>query len=368
MTTTTCPSCSTIFEYIECDELTNSAQKNKTIIGREMSEIAKIHYNINRIKCTNCNTVYCKKCTNVSYHTGYTCVQYEEYLKSDKYRYCLNAVDENGCIECKKYGNVCKKVTLDCEHYNHGFNEYDLCLKCNGIYDDYCGICITDKLRTGPCIELDCGHIFHLQCVKNKLNSSFPTEYISFNYVNCSMCSYRMSHPALNLIMKDIQQDYKIIEQNIIEIVKEEQIDKKITDVRDDTRFYKCNKCDKCDSIYFGGMANCIAENNLDQNNNNKCPKCSTIGKTICDKHGKDYVLYKCCFCCNVFVWDCGSALFCQPCHIHLRQTIIPCPGTEKCILGTEHPENKIKNRFAIGCSLCLPNKFKNRLKWSFKS
>lgn len=46
------------------------------------------------------------------------------------------------------------------------------------------------------------------------------------------------------------------------------------------------------------------------------CPDCSNKNAIGCPKHGKDFLAYKCKFCCNYASWFCwGNTHFCEPCH-----------------------------------------------------
>eukprot|EP00493_Phyllostaurus_siculus_P002849 UN02862 len=58
----------------------------------------------------------------------------------------------------------------------------------NQCKDDFCNICFTDSLGSEACIQLDCGHIFHYDCIKKKIEegkNSAPK--IDFGYLNCPL-------------------------------------------------------------------------------------------------------------------------------------------------------------------------------------
>ena len=71
---------------------------------------------------------------------------------------------------------------------------------------------------------------------------------------------------------------------------------------------YSYYMCFKCKSPYFGGAKNCDAlREEANQNQQFKeseliCANCSDVGTGMkeCKKHGKDYIEFKCRFCCSV--------------------------------------------------------------------
>ena len=82
--------------------------------------------------------------------------------------------------------------------------------------------------------------------------------------------------------------------------------------------FYKCYKCK---NAYFGGMRACGAAGGGDgafEEKNLVCGSCSAgnVGVARCKTHGKNFIEFKCKFCCSVAVWFCfGTTHFCEPCH-----------------------------------------------------
>ena len=127
--------------------------------------------------------------------------------------------------------------------------------------------------------------------------------------------------------------------------------------------------CFKCQVPYFGGMKDCEAGQN-DYNNFKKeelvCGKCAAVcvggGSKTCNKHGTDFIEFKCKFCCSIAQWFCwGTTHFCDPCHKKQcsgdyvsrksRDQLPKCPGGKKCPIGGNHPPNG--EEYALGCSVC---------------
>jgi E3 ubiquitin-protein ligase MYCBP2 len=96
---------------------------------------------------------------------------------------------------------TCNKV-LACGHSCNGFVGEGLCLPCldeacvslnkeatmEQKADDYCSICYTDGLGQGPCVILQCKHIFHLECVMSKIKAQWNGARIGFAFMDCPSC------------------------------------------------------------------------------------------------------------------------------------------------------------------------------------
>ena len=85
---------------------------------------------------------------------------------------------------------------------------------------------------------------------------------------------------------------------------------------------YAYFQCFKCKKPYFGGRKNCADAMNEAANQGSYdpkeliCPNCCEVPIENCPKHGKDFIEFKCKFCCSTAQWFCwGNTHFCQPCH-----------------------------------------------------
>ena len=372
-----------------------------------------------RFRCSQCNTIFCGQCHTIPYHNGRNCQEYANYLKSRKCRFCEAAIDNennnNGnensnnnnrndskiyslicnkaeCIE--KQNNSCEKI-LDCGHPCIGIKNETKCMDCihsdciklnnnkNGELgsmqssDDYCNICWVDPLSSESCIKLECNHIFHYNCILNKLNKKWPSARITFNFLNCPLCKKEMCHESLNNIKKEhIKLKNDIIKMGIERLKFEELLnDPRLTNKEsryynnvnqfalDRLAFYLCNKCN---SPYFGGMKSCDQVNSENEEKYDAstliCGSCSSGNdKNTCATHGKDYISYKCRYCCKQAVWFCfGNTHYCEPCHQKAFEVknmpidkLPKCPGKDKCPLKIDHPPNGTDD-FSLGCVICL--------------
>ena len=113
---------------------------------------------------------------------------------------------------------------------------------------------------------------------------------------------------------------------------------------------------------------------NNDDPNKNYDPKDCVCGKdanlssidrkTNCPKHGKDFIEYKCKFCCKIASWFCwGTTHFCEDCHKRqcngdhvskYSKDRLPRCNKATCEVGGNHPPNG--EEFALGCSICRNN------------
>lgn len=87
---------------------------------------------------------------------------------------------------------------------------------------------------------------------------------------------------------------------------------------------YSYYECFKCKKPYFGGLKRCEdlmqeeAKNDSFKPEELVCAECSDVGIALetCKTHGKEFIEFKCRFCCSVATWFCwGSTHFCDPCH-----------------------------------------------------
>ena len=57
--------------------------------------------------------------------------------------------------------------------------------------DEFCNICWIDDLGSAPSIQLECGHVFHYQCVLDKLEQRWPSTIRAC--LPLSVCLFRVA-------------------------------------------------------------------------------------------------------------------------------------------------------------------------------
>merc|ERR1712061_891111 len=104
--------------------------------------------------------------------------------------------------------------------------------------------------------------------------------------------------------------------------------------------------CTECCNPFCAGRTDCIAAFEEPATESFRCPSCDWLHQQShrgwgqeCLVHGSSFALYKCDYCCNPAVWDCGGTHFCDRCHC-CDGTYYPCPGPELCPLGIPHLPN----------------------------
>ena len=79
------------------------------------------------------------------------------------------------------------------------------------------------------------------------------------------------------------------------------------------------------------------------------CPGCCPVSfDSDCNKHGTDYIEFKCRFCCTPALWFCwGNTHFCDPCHRKATEMknmkakdLTQCKIAENCPLRVAHKPN----------------------------
>ena len=116
--------------------------------------------------------------------------------------------------------------------------------------------------------------------------------------------------------------------------------------------------CFKWENPYYGGLKECGNMMEADGNFNpeelvwGKCSSEGLAGKVDCSKHGKEYIEFKCRYCCSLSQWYWfGTTHFWDECHKNAGSNKIKkWPGNDKCGIDIKHPDNG--KEFALGCGL----------------
>lgn len=187
--------------------------------GKQFSKESAEHMAKYRVRCGECQKNFCCQCQAEPYHGGKTCEQFKELKEARKCRYCLTKLTQappsvkpafkdvcrsQACVELM--GKTCDKV-LRCGHPCCGFSGETKCLPCldescvqkdehqtmGAKADDYCVICYTDGLGQAPCVQLDCKHIAHLECIITRVKTSWLGARIVFSFMDCTVCKREMT-------------------------------------------------------------------------------------------------------------------------------------------------------------------------------
>lgn len=402
-----CPSCQEkiVFEKGAIDyNITND--KNE-----KLSRKAAEHYSDNRCRCCNCKKDFCVGCGSVPYHIGKTCEEQAKHEVALKCRFCDQEItmktrgpsdDVCNSQDCATtFKLACNKILI-CGHKCWGCKGETTCPPCilNGcknfinIYNQdsnsYCNICYCEGLGSSPVVLLSCKHYVHFKCIETRLKKKWIGPKITFNHCLCPGCNSWVDCPTLFEIQKMITENkelYDNICKMAIERLKFEKLDKdpRLTDPN--SKWYKNDlayalnrlsyyMCYQCKKPYFAGLRECGDGPNVDNNNPNReyDPKdlicgahtfmAGVAGVQECKLHGKEFIEYKCKYCCNIASWFCwGTTHFCEDCHTRqckgdyvskYPKEKLPKCGLSKCPLKVKHPDNG--EEFAIGCSVCRNN------------
>eukprot|EP01017_Pseudomicrothorax_dubius_P036172 TRINITY_DN5154_c0_g4_i1.p1 TRINITY_DN5154_c0_g4~~TRINITY_DN5154_c0_g4_i1.p1 ORF type:complete len:386 (+),score=45.62 TRINITY_DN5154_c0_g4_i1:211-1368(+) len=370
----------------------------------------KKDYADHRIKCPSCGTEQCIGCGVNPYHLGYTCKEHKERSMAKRCRYCdepVNAIyhvqtafhDICNKPDCKeRLKNACPTM-LACGHPCSGFAGETSHLPClhadcaerskeylsNQTGDDYCNICFTEGLIQAPDVRLKCGHIFHVHCLNKRIETRWHRPRITFNFCYCPLCKLWAEVPPeypLAKVMAENKALYDDIRKKARERLRFEDMEKDPKIITPGSPWYNrpidfalatfsYYLCFKCKKPYFGGKKNCeLAMEEEKQGVEGfkaeelVCSNCCDVGVHVqnCQTHGKDYIEFKCRFCCSVATWFCwGTTHFCEPCHKrqcngdhvskYTKDKLPKCTSKEACPLKVAHPPNG--EEFALGCGAC---------------
>ncbi|XDV30964.1 hypothetical protein PO909_033770, partial [Leuciscus waleckii] len=295
--------------------------------------------------------------------------------------------------DCQDYAKLACSKTHPCGHPCGGVKNEELCLPClHGCFkteaslkqdaDDMCMICFTEALSAAPAIQLDCSHVFHLQCTRRVLENRWLGPRITFGFMSCPICKNKINHSVLKDLLDPIKELYEDVRRKALMRLEYEGLHKSEAITMSGARFhnnpagfamnrYAYYVCFKCKKAYFGGEARCDAEAGQGDDYDPReliCGACSDVSRAqMCSKHGTDFLEYKCRYCCSVAVFFCfGTTHFCNACHDDFqRMTSVPkeelphCPAGPKgkqlegseCPLHVVHPPTG--EEFALGCGVC---------------
>jgi E3 ubiquitin-protein ligase MYCBP2 len=263
--------------------------------------------------------------------------------------------------------------------------------------DELCNICWVESLAACPSVLLDCGHVFHYACIMRRIEGRWTTPRISFHFANCPLCKRPVSSPLLAAALKPVRDLFEVVKTKSLQRLTYERMEKDAIVAAPDGRYYgdlagyaldvfAYFMCFKCKEPYFGGKRACGAAGGGEEHAGGAPPADAAGGAppgagaafeaehlvcgscaggaaaSICAKHGKDYIDYKCRFCCSIASWYCwGTTHFCESCHTKQmngdyvsrkpKSQLVKCKGASACPLKIDHPANG--DEFSMGCSIC---------------
>jgi hypothetical protein len=374
-----------------------------------------------RFRCRKCFIDFCEVCRRTPFHDGHTCASLAAFEAAPKCRFCGEraVVGQTVCDgdECAAKQRIACTHVHACGHACHGLRfeaTHVPCLeadcaageaartaaKVTQTGDDFCNICWVDPLAGAPSLQLKCGHVFHLGCIQRRLQERWGNARISFAFAGCPLCHAPMEHTALARATRSVVKLREQIERMAVQRLAHEGLEKDAAIVRgrfkgDAVGFamnrYAYYECHKCKLPYFGGQAQCAGgpgENEEGQFDEKLliCSSCASGGQeqtaeTNCRIHGKDFIEFKCKFCCSIATWFCwGTTHLCEQCHQTQAGTYAGAKMTrrpiadfpqhfrfevamgndakqwvrlDKCPLGLKsHPPNGTAD-MSLGCTIC---------------
>jgi len=298
--------------------------------------------------------------------------------------------NEQECLD--KLDNCCKKIH-DCGHLCYGIKDEKVCLPCleescimygisssgpssggggelKNVGSDDCQICWIDDLTCAPSVMMECGHVFHYDCVMKRIANDGSPGPISFSAIECPICFQWLKHPTPPILnrFKYFENLKKTVEDLALRHMKMEGLDKHERVTTPGSEFYNeplkfalhtfdFFTCANCGGAMYGGHHVCgpneegepaapaapaapvapvapaaagavpppppppggAGADGAPEGGGNRrlCPTCrSMLSVNGCRFHGGDRTIFKCRFCCAVATYFCGGMChYCDPCH-----------------------------------------------------
>ena len=368
---TTCPQCKYQFIYEPGIEAgITKDEKGKEITGKALECLR-----LNRCTCSQCRTTFCVSCHAKPFHDGLTCELFRLKNEGICCRFCEEPFE--GCDkildpakrvcnnpECQENLKMACMHVLECGHPCPGIKGEKEHLECGVCGFDVCCIC-AEPFSVMPSIKLGCGHVCHLKCAQEIIKTCSTKGLLTFPLCKYAGCGKVITHPMLKV--DEFVDLHNRIEAMIPELIKKENVDKDphVVNPEDEDYFNKPDKfirdrfafyrCQQCGTPFYGGMKACDEERPPDVVDSDcLCPKCSKIGVEICPKHGNEYMVFKCFFCCKPAAFHCwGTTHFCAECHKDPgRAQAGPYPPCDGHCGFAPHPPNGTRKYFGY-CRLC---------------
>ena len=190
-----------------------------------------------------------------------------------------------------------------------------------------CYVCLDSGTKS--CLQLKCSHIAHKSCLLKQLEGIRGSGgTVNDRMSRCGICNDFIKHAKIPF------KEYFLISR--LKHFKRTE----------GYKIYECARCARLFELPKGGcMDNGVMLSDV------RCGKC----QHFCPRHGLEFMIYKCRFCCNVANWNCGNVHYCESCHEIIRQgqsvDAQNCIGAPEC--NGRHPPNG-SGEWSIGCGKCL--------------
>jgi E3 ubiquitin-protein ligase MYCBP2 len=224
--------------------------------------------------------------------------------------------------------------------------------------EELCGICGAEELGAAPAHLLSgCGHVFHWQCLRDRVARRWPGRRMHFGYLECPLCGQDVDSPALREQLEVHLRARERVRRLALERLEHEGLlrEPQLVDPSSEwfgrpaawaEQLYQFFECDRCGVAYFGGAANCAQqaaaaaaaaaddddedaaaadgpagdEAGLVEGGQQAPPAANPAGEVLCPgcavgpdggnlvecrKHGTDWISWKCRFCCTQSIWFC---------------------------------------------------------------
>ncbi|EPY37249.1 hypothetical protein STCU_00048 [Strigomonas culicis] len=197
--------------------------------------------------------------------------------------------------------------------------------------------------------------MFHKDCVDQWVSSwdkyKEKAEHVVFTNAVCPAgCKRLVRHPlipqskAIGALFGKVSR----MTPGILKLMDPAKVD-------DDVLFYMCHSCGE---PFFGGEKVCFRMLSSEPSKKPEELLCELCQRDFsCPSHKRDFVVYKCKFCCNPATnRSFATRYICDRCDKRWEKQepdVIPCGGPASCPLGGKHKEGC----YPLGCLACLtPN------------
>ena len=368
------------FSYIINKNQTNKGQIKKSeiinniIINRPILIIPNEEdINLNEVKGEKLNNSSSKELKKSKLYKIFNI--FTSHKKNTLCQFCKNKIKEDGICEKKSCQEIAKYICgkkLPCGHYCNGVKDENICPPClnkkckkkNNNENTICQICL-EALSILPIVVLSCNHYIHYNCILKKLKNgeNLFGKKLDFNYLKCPVCEIVFDCLSVPIIHQKIE-NYKKLYFQVRNMIEQRLKYNNINPNKNPFDMFQFFLCIKCKRPYYAGLNQ---ENNNIENNqfyghkeDCLCGKDSFAynakGLDRCQKHGYDYIEYKCKYCCKIASRFYSQTHLCEECYSNkIRFNLEDCEikkcNINSCELKGMHAENGIE--YCLGCFAC---------------